>query len=140
MDTTLPGTSPQALLGQSPGGQVGGIAVGGVPAVAQVETGYATNLSSGAASFADSLARAAAPEGPSAIGKAMFEPLGQIDEQAKSLTDYAAQAVASGNELTPSEIVTLTAKSHEFMFRAQLTTNMANRTADGLQQLFRQQG
>jgi hypothetical protein len=28
----------------------------------------------------------------------------------------------------------------EFMFQAQLTSNIANRSADGVQQLFRQQG
>ena len=112
----------------------------GAPGGAAASTGYATNLSSSAANFAESLARAAAAEGAPAVGRAMAEPLGQIDEQARALADYAEQAIASGNELTPSEIVTLTTKSHEFMFRAQLTTNMANRTADGLQQLFRQQG
>lgn len=109
--------------------------------VTRIETGYSTNLSAGAVSFAESLARAeAAPSEPSAIGRAMVEPLERIDTQAQSLADYAEQAIASGNELTPSEIVTMTTMSHEFMFRAQLTTNMANRTADGLQQLFRQQG
>lgn len=137
METTLPALSQGALAGDVP-------SVGtpeAAPAVALVEPAYATNLSSsGAASFADSLARAAAPQEPSAIGQAMIEPLDQIDERAQSLAEYAEQAILSDNELTPSEIVTLTARSHEFMFRAQLTTNMANRTADGLQQLFRQQG
>ena len=134
-------TTPLALAQNALAGDASSVGTpGAAPAVALVEPAYATNLSSSAVSFADSLARAAAPEGPSAIGQAMFEPLGQIDDQAQSLAEYAEQAILSGNELTPSEIVTLTAKSHEFMFRAQLTTNMANRTADGLQQLFRQQG
>ena len=33
----------------------------------------------------------------------------------------------------------MTVKAHEFMFHCQLTANVANRTSDGLQQLFRQQ-
>jgi len=109
-------------------------------AVARVEAGYGTNLSSGAAGFADSLARAEAGGELSPVGKAVLEPLERINTEAQALADYAEQAIASGNELTPAEIVTLTVRSQEFMFHSQLTSNMANRTADGLQQLFRQQG
>ncbi len=59
---------------------------------------------------------------------------------ALSLADMeASKQKLKGNELTPSEIVTLTTRSQEFMFYSQLTSNVANRTADGLQQLFRQQ-
>ena len=46
---------------------------------------------------------------------------------------------ASGSEMTPGEVVDLTMKCHEFMFHCQLTSNIANRTSDGIQQLFRQQ-
>ena len=130
-----------ALAQNAPPGDAasGGTPSVGAPAIALVEPAYATNLSSSAVSFADSLARASAPEGPSAVGQAMFEPLGQIDDQAQSLAEYAEQAILSGNELTPSEIVMLTARSQEFMFHAQLTSNVANRSAEGLQQIFRQQ-
>jgi len=41
--------------------------------------------------------------------------------------------------MTPGEMVMLSVKCHEFMFHCQLTSNAANRTSDGLQQLFRQQ-
>jgi hypothetical protein len=36
-------------------------------------------------------------------------------------------------------MIGLTVQCHEFMFNCQLTSNIANRTSDGLQQLFRQQ-
>ncbi len=36
-------------------------------------------------------------------------------------------------------MLNLTVKCHEFMFHAELTSNVANRTSDGVQQLFRQQ-
>ena len=39
----------------------------------------------------------------------------------------------------PGEIMKLTVRCQEFMFHCQLTSNIANRTSDGLQQLFRQQ-
>ena len=41
--------------------------------------------------------------------------------------------------MTPGEVVMLTVRCQEFMFHCQLTSNIANRTSDGLQQLFRQQ-
>jgi hypothetical protein len=37
-------------------------------------------------------------------------------------------------------MVMLSMRCQEFMFHCQLTSNIANRTSDGLQQLFRQQG
>jgi hypothetical protein len=76
---------------------------------------------------------------PSDTERAVMKPLDFINDEASEIVDYAKTAVASGNELTPSEIVLLTARTHEFMFHCQLTSNIANRTSDGLQQLFRQQ-
>ncbi|MFK7994288.1 MAG: hypothetical protein AB8B87_09125 [Granulosicoccus sp.] len=110
--------------------------------VGTLEAGYGVNLSEDAAAFAQSLDRVGqteAVEQPSAVTEALFAPLDFINNEAKSLADYATAAIESGNELTPSEIVTLTTRSQEFMFYSQLTSNVANRTADGLQQLFRQQ-
>jgi hypothetical protein len=72
--------------------------------------------------------------------KGLFNALDQINTEAKSVSDFAAQAEASGNQLTPGEMVMLTMKCQEFMFQAQLTSNIANRSSDGVQQLFRQQG
>jgi hypothetical protein len=81
--------------------------------------------------------------GSSHIGgpaKGLFTALDQINVQAKSVSDYASTAEASGGQLTPGEIVQLTMKCQEFMFQCQLTSNIANRSSDGVQQLFRQQG
>jgi hypothetical protein len=72
--------------------------------------------------------------------KGLFNTLDQINVQARSVSDYAATAEASGGQLTPGEIVQLTMKCQEFMFQCQLTSNIANRGSDGVQQLFRQQG
>jgi len=105
--------------------------------------GYSAGFTSDAGLFANSLSKAegvGAVEGTdNAVMKAMIEPLDYINKEATALIEYAQSAVASGEELSPSEIVMLTAKSQEFMFHSQLTSNVANRTADGLQQLFRQQ-
>ena len=72
--------------------------------------------------------------------KGLFDALDHINVQARSVSDYATTAEASGGQLTPGEIVQLTMKCQEFMFQCQLTSNIANRSADGVQQLFRQQG
>lgn len=90
--------------------------------------------------FGESMAQAQANQSASLESfKAAVEPLDYINNEASEIVSYAKEAVASGNELTPSEIVMLTARSHEFMFHCQLTSNVANRTSDGIQQLFRQQ-
>jgi len=124
-----------ALSGAQPGATSSGSSVA-------MEAGYGANIGSDVVDFAGALERAATSgrvAEPSAAAEAMFAPLDFIDGEAASLVEYAQSAVSSGNELTPGEIVMLTARSQEFMFHAQLTSNVANRTAEGLQQLFRQQ-
>jgi len=75
-----------------------------------------------------------------ALGMQRFvQPLDHINAEAASLGQDARAAAASGQELTPGELVNLTVRCQEFMFHCQLTSNIANRTSEGLQQLFRQQ-
>ena len=112
-----------------------------------VQVRYGGSLISDVALFADSLgmaARAAAstpsPDAVSPVAEVMMEPLDMIDREAASLGEQARVAMASDEGMSPAEIVDLTMRSQEFMFHSQLTANVANRTADGLQQLFRQQG
>ncbi len=110
------------------------------------QVGYGGSLTSELGSFADHLQRAQAASdasnsaASSPIARSLVEPLDRINHEAQSLVDYANSATADGNEMTASEIVMLTVRSQEFLFHAQLTANVANRTSDGLQQLFRQQG
>ncbi len=107
----------------------------------QVSVNYNTSLSDVSA-FEQSLSHVQSSSkvtAPSESARAAFKPLDYINNEAAEIVNYAKNAVASGNELTPSEIVMLTARSHEFMFHCQLTSNVANRTSDGLQQLFKQQ-
>lgn len=83
---------------------------------------------------------AAVPAGPIPPAlKGMFNALDQVNVQARSVSRYAEAAEASGGQLTPGEMVQLTMKCSEFMFQAQLTSNIANRSSDGVQQLFKQQ-
>lgn len=110
------------------------------------DVGYGGSLTSELGSFSQHLQQAEAATDASTsaatspIARSLVEPLDRINHEAQSLVDYANQATADGNEMSASEIVMLTVRSQEFLFHAQLTANVANRTSDGLQQLFRQQG
>ncbi len=70
--------------------------------------------------------------------QAISSSFDSLTEGAKSVKAEADSMTAKG-EMSPSEMVHLTMRCHEFLFRAELTSNAANRTSDGIQQLFRQQ-
>ncbi|MBS7458775.1 hypothetical protein [Coralloluteibacterium stylophorae] len=50
------------------------------------------------------------------------------------------EIMARQGDYSPSDLLDLTMRAQHFMFQATLTSNVANRTSDGVQQLFRQQG
>ena len=97
-----------------------------------------------AADFAASLEVAATEHiGGTDMSPALRGMLGTLDKvngEAKSVADYARSVEGTGGELTPGEVVQLTMRCQEFMFHCQLTSNIANRSSEGVQQLFRQQG
>ena len=113
-----------------------------------VQAGYGISLTD-MSGFHEAMARAEAGAGSTlqaqpvqASGEGMqahFKPLEHINAEAASLEEHAQAAMAAGNDMTPGEMVMLTVRAHEFLFHSQLTANIANRTSDGLQQLFRQQ-
>jgi hypothetical protein len=71
--------------------------------------------------------------------RSMLSSLEQVNREAKSVASYAEAATRDGRDMTPGEIIQLTMRCQEFMFHCQLSSNVANRTSEGLQQLFRQQ-
>ncbi len=77
--------------------------------------------------------------GGMAAARALWRPFDHINGEAAALGSDARAAAAAGREMTPGELMSLTVRCQEFMFHCQLTSNIANRTSDGLQQLFRQQ-
>lgn len=119
--------------------------------VADVQLGAGASLSAlgqlaplaDAAGFERALAGAVQRLGPTESSaqamQRLVQPLDHINAEAASLGRDARAAAASGQELTPGELVNLTVRCQEFMFHCQLTSNIANRTSEGLQQLFRQQ-
>lgn len=70
--------------------------------------------------------------------KAVLQNFESLNGRVGNLGELASNLEAGG-EPTPGEMMQLTVKCHEFLFHAELTSNVANRTSDGVQQLFRQQ-
>ncbi|HSW05254.1 hypothetical protein [Aquabacterium sp.] len=111
---------------------------------APVQVGYGVSLSD-IGGFQQALSGAQArlearPVGaPSEAVKQLMTPFEHINNEASRLSLDANAAQRAGRDMSPSEVVMLTVRCQEFMFHCQLTSNIANRTSDGLQQLFRQQ-
>lgn len=70
--------------------------------------------------------------------KALLGTLNSLNGQASGLGDLSKTATGSA-DLTPGDMLMLSVRCHEFLFHCELTSNVANRTSDGVQQLFRQQ-
>lgn len=122
-------------------GAAGAAGAAGAPSL---QAGYGASLAdlsafNQALAGADGRMQARSASAPNATMKALFKPLEQINVEAAELSQHARAAMQAGTDLSPGEMVMLTVKCHEFMFHSQLTANVANRTSDGLQQLFRQQ-
>ena len=75
---------------------------------------------------------------PSNDAMALLKPLLDLNMGSTQLAQQAGLA-ADQKDLKPGDLMMLTMQSHEFLFQCELTSNVANRSSDGLQQLFRQQ-
>ena len=88
--------------------------------------------------------QAGAAEGTQAVGKSdgfasVLKTLQTLNGGVEGLGTEAAQFAANRQELTPGDMIQLTVRCHQFMFQCELTANVANRSSEGVQQLFRQQ-
>jgi len=113
-------------------------------AASPVQVGYGVSLTD-IGGFQQALAGAQArleaqpASSGNAVARQLMTPFEHINAEAARLSTQANAAQAAGRDMSPSEVVLLTMRCQEFMFHCQLTSNIANRTSDGLQQLFRQQ-
>ncbi|NZA26784.1 hypothetical protein H0E84_10350 [Luteimonas sp. SJ-92] len=91
--------------------------------------------------------QAAAPEAvagtsatdPSQGTRMMISAFDSLNGSAKNIEAMSQAMSGSVADLSPGQMLEMTMKCHEFLFQSQLTSNVANRTSDGVQQLFRQQ-
>ena len=72
----------------------------------------------------------------------------QVDDSpAKGRYDFALDDVKLGakalqmthGQMRPSDMLMMTLRAQEFLFHCEMTSNVANRTSEGVQQLFREQ-
>ena len=124
--------------------QVGAAGAGTAGLAAPTQVGYGVSLTD-FNGFQQSMAQASqrleagAVGGPSEAAKQMMKPFEHINGEANQLAIDAKAAQAAGQDMSPSQMVNLSVRCQEFMFHCQLTSNIANRASDGLQQLFKQQ-
>ena len=79
------------------------------------------------------------PQELSASVKAVLNQFDSLNSQASQLGQLANGMRSSGRDLAPSQIIDMTMRCQEMVFQAEMTSNVANRSSDGVQQLFRQQ-
>jgi hypothetical protein len=80
----------------------------------------------------------AVPATPDTATPSLLAPLSALNSGSGSLA-RVADAMSVGGSFTPGQLLELSLQTHEFVFRCQLTATVANRSGDGVQQLFRQQ-
>lgn len=71
--------------------------------------------------------------------RAILSALESLNGGAERIESMSHSLTAGSSDFTPGEMIQLTMRAHQFLFTAQLTSNVANRSSDGIQQLFRQQ-
>ncbi len=76
---------------------------------------------------------------PSQGTRAVLAALERLNGGAENINALSQTMSANAADLTPGEMMQMTMRCHQFLFQAELTSNVANRTSDGIQQLFRQQ-
>ena len=72
--------------------------------------------------------------------RAVFSTLDTLNGRAEIIEQKSSLFTNGDRDMSPGDMLMLTVESHEFLFHCELTANVANRTSDGIQQLFRQQG
>ena len=81
----------------------------------------------------------AAPAQPSEGMRALMSTFENLNAGADKISAMSHMLTSSGSDPTPGQLLQVTMEAHKFLFKAELTSNVANRTSDGVQQLFKQQ-
>jgi hypothetical protein len=124
-------------------------ATGGAAAARAAAGGF--SLQDGA-QFEAAMAGAAAPQGAvsaaAAAGplsmahndvlKAFFNPLERINNAPDRMLE-ASRTLAANPDAGPGDMLMTMMSVQKFVFECQITSSVANRTSDGVQELFRQQ-
>lgn len=68
-----------------------------------------------------------------------FKALESLNGGSEGIGGEVLRILGENAEMSPSEMIGLTMKAHYFLFQSELMANIANKSSEGLQQLFRQQ-
>ena len=111
------------------------------PQTTMFEVGkFAEAYRSGGGTAAPGGAEAVArPAEPSQGMRALMSTFDNLNNGAEKIQSLSQAITGSGADPSPSQMMALTMEAHKLLFKAELTSNVANRTSDGVQQLFRQQ-
>lgn len=62
-----------------------------------------------------------------------------VNREAETLGAAAQAAQMAGDRMSPGDMITLSLRCNEFLFHCELTSNIASRSSDGVQELFKEQ-
>ena len=71
--------------------------------------------------------------------RSVMATLENLNGHAETMGADAVRMQDNVAELKPGEMLMMTMKAQEFLFHCELTSNVANRTSEGVQQLFHEQ-
>lgn len=71
--------------------------------------------------------------------RALMSTFDNLNNGAEKIQSLSKAITSSGADPSPGQMMELTMEAHKLLFKAELTSNVANRTSDGVQQLFKQQ-
>jgi hypothetical protein len=102
----------------------------------------ANTLQVGAIQF-DGTAQAVTPAsiadpGDNAALRAVFDPLDKINNMSENFLSNV-EALSAKSEISPGEMLMSMVNVQKFMLQCQAASSVANRTSDGIQELFKQQ-
>jgi hypothetical protein len=84
--------------------------------------------------------QAAQPTGMPNVGASESNGFRSVLQTLESLNGRADTLGALGKDVSkPGDMLMLTMRAQEFLFHCELTSNVANRSSEGVQQLFREQ-
>lgn len=127
-------------------GAAGGTAAAAQPQASAIEVSQfaqaqqqAAGVSQPAQAAGPSAVSGAPEAGPSEATRMVASAIDGLNSNAEKIEALARSIAESDADPTPGQMMEMTMLSHTFLIQSQLTANVANRTSDGVQQLFRQQ-
>jgi hypothetical protein len=137
MDSITPVAFEMAAAAAQPSG-VATAAAAGAPSVFDLANFHAAYTS--AAQTSPPAAQAPKVSGAETGGfHSVMVMLQGLNGDAESIGTAALQNKSSQARMTPGDMLAMTTQAYEFLFHCEVTSNVANRTSEGVQQLFQQQ-